>query len=154
MDTIDSFRGEYRFLSNFFLVPIEYQGYVYPSTEHAYQAMKVPEEFRNPFRGLGQSRLTPGMAKRLGTQIVMDENTTVELLESWTRDWNSKKLSIMCELLEIKFAPGTELREKLDATKGKLLVEGNHWGDTFWGVCNGKGENHLGILLMNIRDGA
>ena len=28
------------------------------------------------------------------------------------------------------------------------LVEGNYWGDTFWGICNGEGTNWLGILLM------
>jgi predicted NAD-dependent protein-ADP-ribosyltransferase YbiA (DUF1768 family) len=32
------------------------------------------------------------------------------------------------------------------------LIEGNWWGDTYWGVCNGVGENHLGKLLMKIRD--
>ncbi len=32
------------------------------------------------------------------------------------------------------------------------IVERNTWNDTFWGVCKGKGENHLGILLMEIRD--
>lgn len=32
------------------------------------------------------------------------------------------------------------------------LIEGNNWGDTFWGVCNGRGENMLGKLLMEIRD--
>ena len=24
--------------------------------------------------------------------------------------------------------------------------------DFFWGVCNGKGENHLGKILMKVRD--
>ncbi len=31
------------------------------------------------------------------------------------------------------------------------LIEGNHWNDTFWGICNGNGENNLGKILMKIR---
>ena len=45
-------------------------------------------------------------------------------------------------------------------------VEGNHWHDTYWGVCNpeafgkppctkgcgGTGENQLGKILMRVRD--
>jgi hypothetical protein len=33
-----------------------------------------------------------------------------------------------------------------------ILIEGNTWGDTFWGVCNGVGENNLGKTLMNVRE--
>ncbi len=34
------------------------------------------------------------------------------------------------------------------------VVEGNHWGDTCWGVDNrtGQGENHLGKILMQVRE--
>jgi len=28
---------------------------------------------------------------------------------------------------------------------------GNHWGDRYWGVCDGKGENNLGKIQMGIR---
>lgn len=44
------------------------------------------------------------------------------------------------------------LREKLLATGDAELVEGNTWGDRFWGVCNGVGQNWLGRLLMQVRD--
>ena len=37
------------------------------------------------------------------------------------------------------------------ATGNAVLVEKNDWGDTFWGVCSGKGENYLGRLLMQVR---
>jgi hypothetical protein len=40
---------------------------------------------------------------------------------------------------------------KLLATEYVELIEGNNWGDTFFGVCNGEGENWLGRLLMNLR---
>jgi predicted NAD-dependent protein-ADP-ribosyltransferase YbiA (DUF1768 family) len=44
---IDSFRGEYFFLSNFYLVEIEIGGKSYPSSEHYYQAMKCKNEITN-----------------------------------------------------------------------------------------------------------
>lgn len=134
---IDSFRGEYRFLSNFHMCPVSYEGEVYPSVEHAYQAAKTED-----WAAREQIRLCPkpGDAKRLGQKVKM------------RTDFDNIKVDIMRELLRQKFAPGTELAEKLVAT-GKFcrLVEGNWWGDKFWGVCDGVGQNHLGELLMQIR---
>jgi hypothetical protein len=37
------------------------------------------------------------------------------------------------------------------ATGDMELIEDNDWDDTYWGVCNGAGENNLGKLLMKIR---
>jgi predicted NAD-dependent protein-ADP-ribosyltransferase YbiA (DUF1768 family) len=56
----------------------------------------------------------------------------------------------MEQLLRQKFAgPRAFL---LAATSPAELIEGNTWHDTFWGVCDGIGENNLGRLLMKIRD--
>ena len=56
----------------------------------------------------------------------------------------------MRSLLLQKFS-ALDMRKKLIATCQAPLVEGNHWGDIFWGVCDGKGENNLGKLLMETR---
>jgi len=45
-----------------------------------------------------------------------------------------------------------DLREKLLETDNRQLVEGNWHGDTFWGACGGKGQNHLGKILMEVRE--
>lgn len=60
-------------------------------------------------------------------------------------------LLVMRDLLQQKFSNGI-LREQLLATGDQELIEGNTWGDTFWGVCNGEGQNVLGKMLMNIRE--
>ena len=60
------------------------------------------------------------------------------------------KLGITEDVIRQKFN-NPELKEKLIATGDAELIEGNPWGDTFWGVCEGKGENHLGKILMKIR---
>ena len=59
----------------------------------------------------------------------------------------------MASLLFAKFAQ-PELRKLLCETGDADLVEGNTWGDKFWGVCEGKGKNMLGLLLMQVRAAA
>ena len=57
----------------------------------------------------------------------------------------------MYKLLQQKFSKNSILGKKLEATGQQDLVENNTWNDTFWGVCNGKGQNNLGKLLMQVR---
>ena len=82
---------------------------------------------------------TPGLAKKLGRKATIRP------------DWEKIKLPIMEYLLRQKFGDKT-LKALLIGTGDAELVEGNMWGDTYWGVCKGKGENHLGKLLMKIRE--
>lgn len=134
---IDSFSGEYRFLSNFYQAEVEFEGMMYPSTEHAYQAAKTLDlKSRAMFQGG-----TAGQAKRLGQVII--------LRDDWTND--NVKISVMYAVLLDKFTRHQDLRKQLIATSPNELIEGNTWNDTFWGVCGGKGKNHLGKLLMSIR---
>ena len=134
---IDHFDGDYRFLSNFHPVEVMMDNIVYPSVEHAYQAAKTDDlATRLMIRNLE----TAGQAKRAGGKIKLHP------------DWTKHKLLVMVELLMQKFKK-PELRALLMATEGHELIEGNYWGDIYWGVYNGKGKNHLGKLLMSIRSG-
>ena len=57
----------------------------------------------------------------------------------------------MLEMLRRKFR--TEPYRSLLLGTGEMeLVEENTWGDRFWGVCRGEGKNHLGRLLMQVRE--
>lgn len=134
--SITSFKGRYRFLSNFWPVDIIFEDFVYPSVEHAYQAAKTTNSL---FRKAIRRATSPRIAKRLGRTVPIRS------------DWDEIKLSVMRDLLRQKFKGGT-LHTRLRETVDVQLIEGNYWGDTFWGVCKGKGENHLGKLLMEIRD--
>ena len=80
------------------------------------------------------------MAKRLGKSVEL------------RTDWSQIKLEVMADLLWQKFIINPKLRSMLLATGDRELVEGNTWGDTFWGKCGGVGTNHLGNLLMRLRD--
>ena len=138
MNRIDQFRGDHFFLSNFYLCPVKLDGVTYPSVEHAYQAAKT---LHPVFRDMIRDAIRPQYAKRLGRSAPLREG------------WNDIRLDVMRELVWQKFEIA-ELRQSLLATGSAELIEGNDWGDRFWGVCNGVGENHLGLILMNIRSRA
>lgn len=130
MKMINSFSGEYRFLSNFYITA---DG---KSVEHYYQAAKACN-ITDYLRIINAE--TPGQAKRLGRGIEIRQ------------DWDDIKLVVMEQLLIKKFSD-YELARKLLETGDAILIEGNEWGDVYWGVCNGIGWNHLGRTLMKIRD--
>lgn len=136
-EVIDSFTGEHFFLSNFYPAPLEFGGFVFPTSEHAYQAAKSSDI--NIWR-----RFTkiphPGQAKKYGRQIEVRPN------------WEKEKINVMRKVLNNKFRDNEDLLQMLYNTGSAKLVEGNTWGDRFWGVCDGRGLNNLGILLMEIRD--
>lgn len=140
---IEEFSGDYRFLSNFFPVVVTYDGYRYPSVEHAYQAAKCkfPEERKQFQCGifLGES-ISAAKAKALGKRVTIRDNWHLPRV----------RLDVMHSLLRQKFLE-RPLKTKLLKTGDAELIEGNWWGDTFWGVCHGQGENMLGKLLMQVR---
>lgn len=133
---IDSFTGEYFFLSNFFDATVTYNGLSYLSSEAAFQAQKtINEDERKKF-----TTLNPSQSKRLGRTVVLRD------------DWEDIKIKVMYEVCRAKFTQNEHLAKRLLATGAKTLIEGNTWNDRFWGVCNGDGENHLGKILMKLRD--
>ena len=136
-EKIDRFMNEFDFLSNFYRAPLMYKGIAYPTSEHAYQAAKsLNENTQMNISILG----TPAQAKHYGRTVALQP------------DWEEVKLEIMAEIVHAKFMQNPSLKEKLAATEDVYLEEGNTWGDTYWGVCNGRGENHLGKTLMELRD--
>lgn len=132
---IDSFSGVYRFLSNFYPCPIVYEGALYPSLEHAFQAAKTIDGVEREWVRLAPR---PGEAKRRGRRVTKRD------------DWDDIRINVMRELLFQKFND-PQLRQRLLNTGDTQLIEGNDWGDVFWGVCRGHGENWLGKLLMEVR---
>lgn len=148
--TIDRFVDEFFFLSNFYICDIEITEYAtgepdgpvvfrnYKSVEHAYQAMKTDDI--NLRRSIASAK-SPGDAKRLGRKLKLKYN------------WEFEKNDVMMSLLIIKFTNiDNDLLNKLIATRGFNLVEGNTWNDTYWGMYNGSGKNILGKMLMFLRD--
>ena len=135
---IDRFVGEFRFLSNFYLSIIRFDGVSWPSVEHAYQALKSNDPVTQ--RMIRMAR-TPGDAKKMGKLVVVRP------------DWEDVKVDVMRRLVWLKFE-NPFVRPLLLATEDAELVECNTWGDVFWGTCGGVGQNMLGKILMETREKA
>ncbi|MER6498379.1 GTP cyclohydrolase II [Streptomyces sp. NPDC001455] len=135
---IDRFTGLWEFLSNYSAATVRLDGVEYPTVEHAYQAAKtLDRSIRTRIAG----EPDPDEAKRLGRR------------HADRPDWEEAKVAVMRSLVEQKFQD-PELRERLLATGTAELVEGNDWGDEFWGVCAGHGQNTMGLILMALREQA
>ncbi len=135
MQPITRFNGGFFWLSNFARCEVMLDGQTYQSVEHAYQAAKsLDPEYRKKIK-----TMTAGEAKRAGRR------TKLRL------GWEGDKLDVMEGLLRQKFNI-SGFREDLIATGDAELIEGNDWGDVYWGKCHGQGANHLGRLIMKIRD--
>jgi ribA/ribD-fused uncharacterized protein len=154
-DAIMQFNGVYRFLSNFWMVPVRYANLTYSSVEQAYQAAKTLDPVQ---RARLISATSPMEAKRIGSDPAL---TTVR------KDWDKLKFQIMEGLLRQKFYKGGNCGNLLAYTNDRQLVEGNYWHDNIWGVCLcrtrltcgfddqkpiPRSMNNLGRLLMLIRD--
>lgn len=135
-NVIDSFSGEYRFLSNFYPSTIFVDGFRYPTVEHAFQAAKTADNAAKQKIATTQSALR---AKSLGRQVRL------------RKDWEAIKVAVMRQCVALKFESHPDLAEMLLDTGDARLIEGNSWNDTYWGVCGSRGKNHLGKILMGVR---
>lgn len=130
------FFGDYRFLSNFWFAPFDISNKIYSTVEHFYQASKTINEDEHE---MIRSAASPEIAKRAGRRITIKD------------DWDSIKDNVMLVGLTAKFTQNVELQQLLLETGSSYLEETNHWGDRYWGVCNGTGLNKLGLTLMKVR---
>ena len=133
---INEFTGVNYFLSNFYEVPVTWDGLTYQNNEAAFQSAKlINRKERRDF-----TLLNPSAAKQKGRRLRLRD------------DWECIKYDIMYEICAAKFSQNEDLKIKLLATGDQHLEEGNTWGDRIWGTVNGEGQNHLGKILMRVRD--
>lgn len=135
---ICQFKDDYYFMSNFYPFKLIYNGIEYQNTEAAFQAQKCKYlSERNQF-----SKLNPSEAKRLGRRVELRP------------DWEQVKDGIMYNIVLTKFSSDEYLAYKLLETGEEVLMEGNTWKDTYWGVDldTMQGKNKLGLILMKVRD--
>lgn len=139
-DTIKVFTGEYGFLSNFYPSPVLWNGVWCKTVEHAYQAEKTTDPQAKQYILASE---TPGRAKTLGRKVKI----------GLRKDWDLIKVQVMTDLVRLKFHPMVKLSKDLVNTGDRIIMEGNTWNDTFWGVDlnTGIGKNVLGNILMQVR---
>lgn len=128
--------------SNLFRREISFDGDIYPTAEHAYQAGKaLKKEVRDWL-----------MAAPTPAHLAMAAHG----LYSWdiVPKWASLKVDRMRRVLKAKFEQHADLRSLLLSTGTSPLVETatvDNAVNRFWGEVNGRGKNTLGLLLMDLR---
>jgi ribA/ribD-fused uncharacterized protein len=126
------------FLSNFYEHGMFISNMGFRTAEHAFQYFKMATLE-------GQEAVatasTPGLAKNAGRSYPMRS------------DWEAIKIGVMYDVVEAKFQD-LKLKHMLLNTGDAILIEGNTWGDDFWGTYNGSGANWLGRILMIVRSKA
>lgn len=134
---IDRFIKEngYEFLSNFYPSIIRFDGLLYPTVEHAYQASKTIDQ---NLRKIISKISNPIETKKIGKTLKLREN------------WEEIKVDIMKNLIREKFH-NPFLGYLLIKTGNNKLIMKNFWNDKFWGIYNGIGENWLGRILEEVR---
>jgi ribA/ribD-fused uncharacterized protein len=138
-ENIKGMFGVHRYMSNFEVCDVYFDGDLYGSSEAAYMAGKTLDPaIRKQFQK--SSGITPSEARKYGQMIVVRP------------DWDKVKYDTMAAVVFDKFCRNKDLRDKLLSTGDKYIEETNHWGDQFWGVCDGQGENNLGKIIMSVRD--
>lgn len=153
IEVINCFHEEFAWLSNFFASPIEMPGetFVFATAEHAYQAAKCACVSDQAFIA---TLTTPGKAKRKAAKLQMREDwedPVTCVINGIQHVGIPKKVAVMLDIVTQKFVQNPELAELLIATGDAHIEEGNNWGDRFWGVCEGEGENWLGEILVSVR---
>jgi ribA/ribD-fused uncharacterized protein len=139
------FQGDYRFLSNFDPTPIHYMGFEFQTAEHLYNALKTSNLQEALYI---MAAPTPGQSKKRGRNVTLRDN------------WDSiERFAAMRSTVGAKFLGNRDLAKKLLDTGDCELVEANEWHDQVWGdcfcgeaQCEEDGQNHLGKLLMELRD--
>lgn len=132
---IRGFFDEFRFLSNFHVTPVHFNGFDYMSSEHAYMAAKARTQADHDYV---HSAKSPAEAKRRGREI--------QLID----DWDIMKVEIMYMINLNKYS-NPVMKQLLATTEERYLEETNWWGDKIWGICDGVGQNYLGRVIMEIR---
>lgn len=128
--------------SNLYRRPIEFEGDIFPTSEHAYQAGKARKpEVR---RWLMQAPSPALLAMAAHGLYYWDI----------APGWSKTKFDRMRRVLTAKFTQHQDLRDLLLSTGDVRLVEAattDNEVNRLWGEVNGVGQNMLGTLLMELR---
>lgn len=128
--------------SNLYKRAVSFEGTTYPTSEHAYQAGKA---LKPAVRQWILSAPTPALAAMAAHGLYVWDVVP---------NWAQIKFDRMRAVLRAKFDQHADLRELLLSTGSARLVEAgtvNNAVNRLWGEVNGKGENMLGVMLMELR---
>jgi ribA/ribD-fused uncharacterized protein len=133
----------YGVFSNLSRCEVTFEGRTYPTAEHAYQAGKARKD---AVREWILAAPTPSLAAMAAHGLYVWDVVP---------NWAEIKFDRMRGVLRAKFEQHPNLKELLLGTGRARLVEAgtvNNAVNRLWGEVNGKGQNMLGVMLMELRD--
>ena len=140
-EVIGFYPREFYCLDNFSSFMVNYNGLIYPTAEHAYQASKFMKPDNELVKQI-QECFSAHEAQKIA-QVNKDKQRS---------DWDEVKLSIMEELLRLKLDQNPYVKKKLLQTVGREIVEDSP-KDSYWGWGKERdGLNQLGKLWMKLRE--
>lgn len=125
--------------SNFSAHAVNFQGYEYPTAEHAFHAQKFHDvDLQSKIKNCKSPLSAYSLAKKLKSHR--------------RKDWDNVKVDILTEIIRAKLAQNQDVKAALIATGKEEIIEINP-DDDFWGNGpDGNGQNHMGKILMRIRE--
>jgi ribA/ribD-fused uncharacterized protein len=132
----------YGAFSNLYRCAVEFEGEIFPTSEHAYQAGKPRKDAVKQWLMSAPSPALLAMA--------------AHGLYYWdvAPGWSTFKFDRMRRVLRAKFEQHADLKILLLSTGNARLVESatvDNEVNRLWGEVNGIGKNMLGVMLMELR---
>ena len=129
--------------TNFYYASVNLQGQTWPTSEHFFQAQKFPTNaaLQARIRNARSPRDAFNISREPANDQYKDPN------------WDTRKFQVMLEAVRAKFNQNPALKTALLNTDDAVLVEDAGKNDAIWGAgADYKGTNHLGRILMHVRD--
>lgn len=125
--------------SNFSAHLVNYEGWAYPTVEHAFHAQKFEDkDLRSQIQNCPSPIAAWGLARKLKPQR--------------RTDWDDIKIEVMTNIIRSKIEQNPDVKTALLATGNEEIVEVNQYDD-FWGNGpDGNGQNHTGKIFMKLRE--
>ena len=139
MNAIQGFKGEYAFLSPFFLSKISYEGNIFKSVIQFYVFHKTSN---NVEKAIVLSKQTPNEIYNIGKNLRLK-----------TEEWESIKERVMLTGYVLYFNQNSVFANSLLRTNNSQLIHQIIPPDKYWGIdqSTGEGRNRLGAILSTIR---
>jgi len=135
------YEREFYVFSNFSSFQVEWMGYLWPTSEHAYQAARFFDS-------------SPQYDQKIkDTRSAHEAFEIAQGNKQYQRDnWEAIKKEVMLEICRHKLQQNPYVWHKLELTNDEHLVEDSPV-DSFWGWgADRQGRNELGKVWMKLRE--
>ena len=140
-DKVFFYPKEFYVFDNFSSFQVEYNGYLWPTSEHAYQAGKFKDTNKAVYEKIKKAKSAHDAQK------IANENKVLS-----RTDWDSVKKDAMKTILRCKIEQHPYVLKKLLQSEDREIIE-DSWRDSFWGWGPNKdGLNVLGTIWMELRE--